>query len=577
MAANDLQPITPATKLIFDTEGNLVGIQNPRASGADFIPSNDGSFTVASQATAEAGLDNVEGITSLRAKQSILANARSTLLTGLSTASFADLLSSDTFITAFGKIQAKWNNITVYVRAVSMSGIDLLTRAKVAAGSTVLQAIGYLQAQLDSPYGAFTTIASSTTPAIGAAATPSIYITGTTTITGFDNAPIVGAARLVRFAGALTLTHSASLILLGGMDRTTAAGDQSTFVYESTGVWREVSASIAAQVPGTGSGSFNVATQAEAEGGSNNTNGLTPLRGVQMLNANFGAAATLSNFLSGYAQAAVDRLAGVVNTFLKADGNTYVTPRVLHLSTPGIPVTMPASTFGATPTVSNNGGFLQLTGAGVHGFGTSGTHPSGAIDRYILITTSSGVPSGLYKIRSLDSTSALTLQVSHTATTVTGVARVGTGEVVVLVPTIPAGFMQPEAELDIKLKLRMSNTANNKTLKLWAGCTQTVGASGFVTEGTAIPVVSGGPMVSGGTDLWNAATIYASVEMQPINATLWNDNGTIQTDPVVGSTRVSGGAVTITSDWKLALTCTFATANEYLLIEFVKISLVTKA
>lgn len=577
MAAYDLQPITPQTKMIFDAEGNLVGFQNPRATGSDLIPSNDGSFTVASQATAEAGLDNVEGITSLRAKQAITAQATAVPLTGITFPSFSDVTASDTIRSAIAKLQAKFNNLSVYVRAITMSGIDLVTRAKVAAGSTVLQAIGYLQAQIDAPWGAFTTIASSTTPAIGAAATPSIYITGTTTITGFDNAPIIGAQRLVRFAGALTLTHSASLILLGGTDRTTAAGDQSLFVYESTGVWREINATIAAQVPGTGSGSFNVATQAEAEGASNNTNGLTPLRGRQMLDANFAASATLSNFLSGYAQAAVDRLAGIVNTFLKADGNTYVTPRALHLSTPGIPVTMPASTFGATPSVANNGGFLQLTGAGIHGFGTSGTHPSGAIDRYILITTSSGVPSGLYKIRSLDSTSALTLQVSYTATTVTGVARVGTGEVVVLVPTIPAGFMQPEAELDIKLKLRMSNTANNKTLKLYAGCAQTLGASGFVTEGTAIPVVSGGPMVTGGGDLWGGATVYASVEMQPINATLWNDAGTIQTDPVVGSARVSGQAVTITSDWKLALTCTFATANEYLLIEFVKITLVTKA
>ena len=331
--------------------------------------------------------------------------------------------------------------------------------------------------------------------------------------------------------------------------------------------------------PGTGSGSFNVATQAESEAvpPTNNVNGLTPQRGRQMMDANFAASATASNFLSGYAQAAVDRLAGVVNTFLKADGNTYVTPRVLHLSTPGIPVTMPASTFGATPTVSNNGGFLQLTGAGIHGFGTSGTHPTGAINRYITIGTSSGVPSGTYKIRSLESTSALTLQVSHTATVVTGVARVTAGEVVMLVPTIPAGFAQPEAEVDIKLKLRMSNTANIKTFKLYGAVTQSVGASGFVTEGTAIPVISGGPAVSGGTDLWGGATQYSNVEMQPVNVTLWNDAGTIQTDPVVGSTRVSGQAVTITSDWKPAVAVSFAAANEYALIEFVKITLVTKA
>lgn len=81
-------------------------------------------------------------------------------------------------------------------------------------------------------------IASASTCDIGAATTPKVQITGTTTITGFGAQ--ANAVRLVRFGGALTLTHNAtSLILLGGASRTTASGDVGIYVSDSSGHWRE--------------------------------------------------------------------------------------------------------------------------------------------------------------------------------------------------------------------------------------------------------------------------------------------------------------------------------------------------
>lgn len=88
---------------------------------------------------------------------------------------------------------------------------------------------------------AITDVASAATCDIGAAATSEVNITGTTTITSFGTSN-AGIVRRGTFAGVLTLTHNAtSLILPGGANITTAAGD--SFVARSlgSGNWRVLS------------------------------------------------------------------------------------------------------------------------------------------------------------------------------------------------------------------------------------------------------------------------------------------------------------------------------------------------
>jgi hypothetical protein len=81
-------------------------------------------------------------------------------------------------------------------------------------------------------------IDSSATVNIGAADSTNITIAGTTTITAFD-AVEAGFQRDVTFSGALTLTHNAtSLILPGGANITTTAGDCATFLSLGSGNWR---------------------------------------------------------------------------------------------------------------------------------------------------------------------------------------------------------------------------------------------------------------------------------------------------------------------------------------------------
>lgn len=87
-------------------------------------------------------------------------------------------------------------------------------------------------------FAPLTSVASATTVNIGLAQSNHVTITGTTTITGFGTSAS-GVMRVVIFAGALVLTHNAaSLILPGGANITTAAGDTAVFVSLGGGNWR---------------------------------------------------------------------------------------------------------------------------------------------------------------------------------------------------------------------------------------------------------------------------------------------------------------------------------------------------
>ncbi len=82
-----------------------------------------------------------------------------------------------------------------------------------------------------------TDIASSATCDIGAATTPVVRITGTVTITSLGT--VANSRKYVYFAGALTLTHNATTLILPGADNIiTVAGDHAIFVSDASGNWR---------------------------------------------------------------------------------------------------------------------------------------------------------------------------------------------------------------------------------------------------------------------------------------------------------------------------------------------------
>jgi len=77
-------------------------------------------------------------------------------------------------------------------------------------------------------------VASAATTDIWADGGKTKHVTGTTTITSLGTAAQAGARRLVVFDGALTLTNGANLILPGGADIATAAGDVMEVLAETT-------------------------------------------------------------------------------------------------------------------------------------------------------------------------------------------------------------------------------------------------------------------------------------------------------------------------------------------------------
>jgi hypothetical protein len=112
-----------------------------------------------------------------------------------------------------------------------------------------------------------TDLASGATCDIGAAASLRVRITGTTAIASFGSEPKM--LRLIEFAGALTLTHNAtSLILPGGADIPAAAGDTAIAASDAAGNWRIAHYQRAAVAPPR-SGTFTPAVS--LVGGAGNT------------------------------------------------------------------------------------------------------------------------------------------------------------------------------------------------------------------------------------------------------------------------------------------------------------------
>lgn len=127
-------------------------------------------------------------------------------------------------------------------------------------------------------------------------------ITGTTTITSIGTLG-VGTAVKLHFDAALTLTHHATdLILSGGANITTSAGDEIEFVEYATGDWRMTGG---AKADGTAWGP--AASQAEMEAGTEAAlRSMSPLRVAQAIAALGGSGITLGTAQATTSGTAID-------------------------------------------------------------------------------------------------------------------------------------------------------------------------------------------------------------------------------------------------------------------------------
>jgi hypothetical protein len=97
--------------------------------------------------------------------------------------------------------------------------------------------------------GGIAALASAGTTDLGSVAPANVTITGTTTITSFGSSAPTGTMKVIRFDGALTLTHSTAMLVPGGYSLTTAANDRAIVTHLGSGAWEITQYTRASGVP----------------------------------------------------------------------------------------------------------------------------------------------------------------------------------------------------------------------------------------------------------------------------------------------------------------------------------------
>lgn len=217
-------------------------------------------------------------------------------------------------------------------------------------------------------------VASATTTSLGEGGY--FNITGTTTITDIDFATDkAGRTAWVKFAGALTLTHNATtLILPGGASITTAAGDTACFVSEGSDVVRCTSYNKASGLPVVSPSTSSYTLLSNAGTGSSATyvvSGLT-LTSYKKLYIYFsGISATAgSSFfftIAGVSSGSLSTAASTVSGYAEIDlatgfGYANDNPANLRVGNFGITTASTSITFGFTSGGSFDAGTIQIYG-----------------------------------------------------------------------------------------------------------------------------------------------------------------------------------------------------------------------
>lgn len=135
---------------------------------------------------------------------------------------------------------AKVGLIQYSATANSNSDVNGITISENAPFANMNNMGRQIMADMAQRFGSSVTVASAGTVALGDAEEQYVTISGTTTITSFGTPAVANQfGYWVMFSGALTLTHNGtSLILPGGANITTAAGDMAWCQHEGSGNWR---------------------------------------------------------------------------------------------------------------------------------------------------------------------------------------------------------------------------------------------------------------------------------------------------------------------------------------------------
>lgn len=171
---------------------------------------------------------------------------------------------------------------------------------------------------------------------------------------------------------------------------------------------------------------------------------------------------------------------GITNAMItdeRITGNLQPASSVRLLAQNAVPLSFVAvaATF-AGATVANNAGNVQLSSTGAHGLTAT---PAVGANVYVTWLGGTGM-SGFYKVVSIDSTTAFTIQLPYTSglgtPTVTPVAL----DVVMAAIPIPAGTLSANGSLDCQVFFDGTSSANAKTTSWYVGATK-IDANAFTT------------------------------------------------------------------------------------------------
>jgi hypothetical protein len=145
----------------------------------------------------------------------------------------------------------------------------------------------------------------------------------------------------------------------------------------------------------------------------------------------------------------------------------------------GLALIQPAATF-TDITVSDNGGNVQLSSAGVHGLTTTP-----AAGKSIYISAGTGWEAGFSTIISVDDTDSITLNVPYDVGLGSPTIALAGTEVTAYSVPIPGGLLGPNGHMCIYLLATCTNDANSKTIRVKLNSTAYVEVDLASTSGGA--------------------------------------------------------------------------------------------
>lgn len=249
------------------------------------------------------------------------------------------------------------------------------------------------------------------------------------------------------------------------------------------------------------------------------------------------ASSLVQEGIATYSSSEIERLAGVPSLSglaLLMSATNY--PREFTLAHHNIgEVTQAAATW-TSLSASDDGGLLRLSSAGVHGLATTG--------RKVPLTFASGMSSGLYTISSIPNTTDIIFTQAYTAVTTPASVLAGS-EATIWTMTLPANAFGTYGVLSVVGSVASTGSTNNKQFRLLLGGTAVVAQTNVSAVADVISRFE-----------WRVANMGATNVQQ-------NSVHRLGTAATVAAITGTGSKDTTTA-LTLAMTCTMATANEFI-------------